>query len=137
MSVRLLQLRGTVSTRGEASSKLAAAGDAVLVERGRPRLLLLSCPCGCGEQFPINLDSRRGRLGDSTEARGTGISLFPSVWRESGCRSHYIICAIKYCYLDKMKTSPTKCRKVLMSPLAKVKQEIAVAAPRMPCEHAL
>jgi hypothetical protein len=64
---------------------------------------LLSCPCGCGEEFPINLDSRAGpawrlyldpRAGSGWrfyEKRPTGLSLFPSVWRESGCRSHYII----------------------------------------------
>jgi hypothetical protein len=69
---------------------LKAAGDAVLVERGRPRLLLLSCPCGCGEEFPINLDDRAGpawRL----YAGDRGLTVFPSVWRESGCRSHYVI----------------------------------------------
>ena len=90
MSTRLLRFRGTVTSRSEASGQLQAPGDAVLVERGRPRLLLLSCPCGCGEVFPINLDERAGpawRL----YAGNRGITLFPSVWRESGCRSHYII----------------------------------------------
>jgi len=88
---RRLRFRGTVTSRGEASPHLQAAGDAVLVERGRPRLLLVACPCGCGEEFPINLDPRAGpawRLYRTTRA---GISVFPSVWRESGCRSHYII----------------------------------------------
>lgn len=90
MSTRLLRFRGTVTSRSEASGHLQAAGDAVLVERGRPRLLLLSCPCGCGEEFPINLDERAGpawRLYTGNR----GITLFPSVWRESGCKSHYII----------------------------------------------
>ena len=81
---------GTVSTRSEAAGMLAAAGDAVLIERGRPRLLLLSCPCGCGEEFPINLDPRAGPAW-VLYGRSNALSLFPSVWRESGCRSHYVI----------------------------------------------
>jgi hypothetical protein len=81
---------GTVSTRGEAAGKLTAAGDAMLIERGRPRLLLLSCPCGCGEEFPINLDPRAGPAW-VLYGRSNALSLYPSVWRESGCRSHYVI----------------------------------------------
>jgi hypothetical protein len=87
-----LRLRwlGTVGSRSDAGPLLRAAGDAVLVERGRPRLLLLMCPCGCGEILPVNLDERSGpawRL-----YRGErGLSLYPSVWRESGCESHFVI----------------------------------------------
>jgi len=90
VSTRLLRFRGKVTSRSEASCQLQVPGDAVLVERGRPRVFLLSCPCGCGEVFPINLDERAGpawRLYTGNR----GITLFPSVWRESGCGSHYII----------------------------------------------
>ena len=90
-STRVLRFCGRVSTRGDASTYLKSAGDAVLVERGRPRLLVLSCPCGCGEEFPINLDPRAGPAWRLYGNNHTGISLFPSVWREGGCRSHYII----------------------------------------------
>jgi len=90
-STRLLRYCGSVSTRSEASSRLKASGDAVLVERGRPRMLLLSCPCGCQEEFPINLDPRAGPAWRLYEGKYAGISLFPSVWRGSGCKSHYII----------------------------------------------
>ncbi len=91
MSTTVLRFRGTVASRGEASGRLRSAGDAILVERGRPRLLLLSCPCGCGEEFPINLDARSGPAWRLYRSDRAGISVFPSVWRESGCRSHYII----------------------------------------------
>jgi hypothetical protein len=103
-SAMKLRFRGVVSSRGEASPLLDSSGDAVLVERGRPRLLVLSCPCGCGEQFPINLDPRAGpawrlyggskeidSLGAGTWRRRRSLSVFPSVWRETGCRSHYIV----------------------------------------------
>jgi len=88
MQVRFL---GVVSTRGEAASYLKSPGDAVLIERGRPRLLLLSCPCGCGEHFPINLDARAGPAWRLYRSRNKGLTVYPSVWRESGCFSHYII----------------------------------------------
>jgi len=86
-----LHFRGTVSTRNEASVHVKSPGDAVLIERGRPRWLLLSCPCGCGEIFPINLDPRAGPAWRLYRNRKSGLSVFPSVWRESGCLSHFII----------------------------------------------
>jgi hypothetical protein len=86
-----LRFCGTVSTRSEASAFLKSPGDGVLVERGRPRLFLLSCPCGCGEEFPINLDSRAGQAWRLYRNGRAGLSIFPSVWRTSGCKSHYVI----------------------------------------------
>jgi hypothetical protein len=89
--VKLLRFQGTVSRRSEASDRLKRPGDAVLIKRGRPRLFLLSCPCGCGESFPINLDPQAGPAWRLYRDKRFGLSLFPSVWRDSGCRSHYII----------------------------------------------
>lgn len=89
--VNALRFLGVVSTRSEASDHLKSVGDAVLVERGRPRLLVLSCPCGCGEELPINLDTRAGLAWSLYRGPHSGLSLFPSVWRESGCKSHFII----------------------------------------------
>lgn len=82
--------RGTVGSRDDARQFLAAPGDVVLVERGCPRSLVIKCPCGCGEELVINLDDRVGpawRL--YRDKRGS--TLYPSVWRESGCRSHFIV----------------------------------------------
>jgi hypothetical protein len=87
----VIRFQGTVATRRGASALLKAPGDAVLIERGRPRLLLLSCPCGCGEHFPINLDPRAGPAWRLYGNPHRGLSLYPSVWRESDCGSHYVI----------------------------------------------
>jgi hypothetical protein len=86
-----LRFFGEVSSICDATPLLKVSGDSVLVTRSRPRLLLLSCPCGCGEHLPINLDSRSGPAWRIYRNKRKGISLFPSVWRESGCRSHFII----------------------------------------------
>lgn len=91
MSTLVLKFIGTVKSRSEASGLLKSAGDAVLIERGRPRWLLISCPCGCGDEFPINLDPCAGPAWRFYKNKRTGLSLFPSVWRDSGCCSHYII----------------------------------------------
>jgi hypothetical protein len=84
------QLRGVVASRDEARSWLREAGDLVLVQRGCPRSAIMKCPCGCGEELVINLDERVGpawRLYRNER----GLTLYPSVWRESGCRSHFIV----------------------------------------------
>lgn len=69
---------------------LNVAGDAVLVERGRPRLIILMCPCGCGEAFATNLDGQAGKAWRLYRKQGL-ITLFPSVWRDTGCKSHFIL----------------------------------------------
>lgn len=86
-----IRFRGTVARLSDASAHLELPGDTVLVERGRPRLLMISCPCGCGELFPINLDPRAGPAWRLYRDPRRGVSLYPSVWRESGCESHYVI----------------------------------------------
>jgi hypothetical protein len=63
----------------------------MLVERGRLRWFVMRCPCGCGEELPVNLDpdfSDAWRLYGDAE---TGFSLFPSVWRTTGCKSHFVV----------------------------------------------
>jgi hypothetical protein len=91
MNEKKLNLRAVVSSRSEASNYLKSPGDAALVTRGLPRLLLLVCPCGCGEQLPINLDDRAGPAWRLYRGRNDSLTLYPSVWRESGCESHFII----------------------------------------------
>lgn len=86
-----LKFKGVIQTRSEASGLLKSPGDAVLIERGKPRWLLISCPCGCGDEFPINLDPRAGPAWRLYQNQRTGLTLSPSVWRKSGCCSHYVI----------------------------------------------
>lgn len=90
-SAEMVSFKGKVTTRGEASALISAPGDAALVERGRPRLLLLNCPCGCGQHFPINLDPRAGPAWRLYWNHKRELTLYPSVWRESDCMSHYVI----------------------------------------------
>jgi hypothetical protein len=96
-----LVLRGTVASMARAVDLLEKPGDVVLVVRERLRHIVLCCPCGCGERYPINLDSRVGSAWRLREnADGASLSLFPSIWRESGCRSHYIIRRSRFIFVD-------------------------------------
>lgn len=85
-----LTVKEIVNSRAEAALKLASPGDAVMIVRGQPRWLLLKCPCGCGEEIPINLDRRAGKAWRIYGSKEEGITIFPSVWRDTGCRSHFI-----------------------------------------------
>ena len=86
-----LSLKSVVETRSEVGSQLVVAGDAVLIVRGQPRWLLLKCPCGCEDEIPINLDRRAGKSWRIYGVRDEQLTLFPSVWRDTGCLSHFII----------------------------------------------
>ncbi len=78
MRVLDLRIRGVVSNRSDTSGLLREPGDAVLVDRGRPRLLVLRCPDNCGEELAINVDRKVGKawrlynanIGDRDEDEG-------------------------------------------------------------------
>jgi Family of unknown function (DUF6527) len=83
-------VKARVTSRTNASAYLKQPGDAVIVDRQGPRWLVLSCPCGCGAEVPVNLDRRAGpawRMYESPK----GTSIYPSVWRDTDCKSHFII----------------------------------------------
>ena len=83
-------LKGEVVHRYEADDLLSHPGTAALVRRGVLRSIVIACPDGCGEQLTINLDSRAGPAWRYYSSNSE-VSLFPSVWRDSGCRSHFIV----------------------------------------------
>lgn len=88
--VNRLTLKSDVTQRHEAEGLLSEPGAAVLVRRGVLRSIAIACPDGCGEHLTINLDPRAGPAWRYYGC-GADVSLYPSVWRDSGCRSHFII----------------------------------------------
>ena len=79
-------LTATVERRHEADALTARPGDAVLVHRGRARSLVMACPDGCGERLTVNLDPEAGPAWRAYQTP-RGLTLYPSVWRESGCKT--------------------------------------------------
>lgn len=49
------------------------------------------CPCGCKEAIELNLLREVRPRWDVVEHANGTVSLIPSVWRSSGCRSHFIL----------------------------------------------
>jgi hypothetical protein len=83
-------MKGEVTHRHLADEVLKAPGEAVLVRRGVLRSMVMACPDGCGEILSVNLDGRAGKAWRYYD-RGGDVSLFPSVWRDTGCKSHFIL----------------------------------------------
>jgi len=79
-----------VGTQDEALELLAREDTLVLVDRGKPRSLKMRCPCGANHVLTVNLDQT---IGIAWRLRVTGslISLFPSVWLQTGCHCHFIL----------------------------------------------
>lgn len=86
-----IRQRGTTEYRDEANVLLEEPGDAVLVERGVPRSLVMRCPDGCGETLTINLDRRAGKAWRMHVEKNATVSLYPSVYKADGCRSHFVV----------------------------------------------
>ena len=94
-----IAFKAQVSHRHEANRLLSEPGATVLVHRGFARSVAMACPDGCGEQLTINLDERAGPAWRHY-VDGSNVSLFPSVWRNTGCRSHFIVWRSKIYWCD-------------------------------------
>lgn len=97
--VNRLAFKAQVEQRHEANPLLKMPGDAALVHRGVLRSLVMACPDGCGELLTINLDARAGKAWRAYGSQEE-LSLFPSVWRETGCKSHFILWRSKIYWCD-------------------------------------
>lgn len=90
MKYRKAQLKGHVGSQAEASTLVEQPGDIAVVDRGVPRLVVMRCPDGCGDILRLNVDRRAGKAWRLYEG-ARGVSLYPSVWRDTGCESHFIL----------------------------------------------
>lgn len=82
-----------VTTDNQADARRLAAENAkrlVVIDRHGPRSVIFQCPCGCGDLLVINVD-RKLRQAWRLRRDADGLSLIPSVWRTSGCESHFIL----------------------------------------------
>lgn len=96
--------KGSTSRFSEAVPKLVVPGDYVVVVRSVPRSIVMACPDGCGEILPINLDRRVGKAWRTYET-GQDLTIFPSVWRDTGCRAHFIVWRDKILWPDDLGTT--------------------------------
>jgi len=95
-----IRLKGEAERRADAETLLSAPGDTAIIRRGVVRSLLLRCPDGCGQTLLVNLDPRAGKAWRLRIDRG-GLTLYPSVWREGGCGSHFVIWQHRILWCDR------------------------------------
>lgn len=87
---RTVRCCGEAERYADALQLLQQPGDYALIVRGITRSLVMRCPDGCGDTISVNLDRRVGPAWRFYWRAGRA-TLYPSVWRESGCRAHFII----------------------------------------------
>jgi hypothetical protein len=77
-----------------------------LVKRGMARAAIFRCPCGCEDVVVINLDPQAGSAWRYREHQGR-LTLMPSVWRETGCESHFVVWdnQIYWCGVEENETA--------------------------------
>jgi len=142
---RRVRFRGTGEYRDEAEPLLEAAGDIARVVRGRTRSIVIRCPDGCGETLVINLDERAGKAWQLIERTGT-VTLFPSVWKENGCKSHFVLWRDRLLWCDRFEDGNVEppYDRALEAPVfaetseavSRTAQEIAIALDEIPWEVA-
>jgi len=63
----------------------------IVVYQGIDRWALFKCPCGCGDVISLPLAApHKPRWSVYVDEKGFA-SLYPSVWRNTGCMSHFIV----------------------------------------------
>ena len=80
-----------VPTQAEARTKLTDKNVVIVESKAGPKCLLMKCPCGCVETLVVNLMASVGRAWQARVDRKGQLSLWPSVVRQSGCRSHFML----------------------------------------------
>lgn len=85
-----INFKGTADKYGAAIAQVHTPGDCTIVIRGVPRTVVMVCPDGCGETIAVNLDRRVGKAWRIYE-HNEKLSIYPSVWRDTKCRAHFII----------------------------------------------
>jgi len=80
-----------VPDQATAIQQLASGKIALVMPGNLPKSLKLYCPCGCGEILTVNLMRGAAKAWQVGFEPQRGFSLWPSVWRDSGCKCHFIL----------------------------------------------
>ena len=71
----------------------AIEGDAmyVIAQRDKSRWVLFQCPCKCGAVITLSLQRVHNPHWSVTHTESGRCTLYPSVWRDQGCLSHFVV----------------------------------------------
>jgi len=90
---------GEIQSQGTAKGLVKEAGDFVIVKRIVLRSIVMKCPCGCGDDLVINLDPRVDKTWQ-LYSKNKKFTIYPSIWRDNRCESHFIIWNSKIYWCD-------------------------------------
>ncbi len=70
-----------------------------------PQYAVFSCPCGCGRTVELNLNAAASPCWSIKFHLSGTISFSPSIWRKSGCNSHFYLVRnkVRWCGLKKAR----------------------------------
>lgn len=87
---------------GDLPSSLDKNTIYIVAEDGFFEHVSMLCPCGCADVVHLNLLPDERPIWKMENHAVGGITLYPSVWRKGGCRSHYWIRQgrVKWCRND-------------------------------------
>lgn len=89
---RLGPRRRLLVIEGDSLPSLLPKRDLILArENGEDWCVGLLCPCGCGDPIELLVVAEAKPRWDIWSDSDGWPSLTPSVWRQSGCRSHFWI----------------------------------------------
>lgn len=80
-----------VPDQATALAELAESRIVVVMPGETAKSVKFHCPCGCGEVLTVNLMASVAKAWRLTVEPEKGASLYPSVWRDTGCQSHFIL----------------------------------------------
>lgn len=72
----------------EPPGKIARLRLIRMIDEGEPWVAVMMCPCGCGDVIELSL-SPASKTHWTLSIDGHRPTLYPSVWRNTGCRSHF------------------------------------------------
>lgn len=79
----------TKTVESLAPRRLDAKTIYLVGEDGYLEYVTMICPCGCGDAVHLNLLPDERPVWRIQSRPNQPITLFPSIWRTVGCRSHY------------------------------------------------
>jgi hypothetical protein len=66
-----------------------------------PQYAIFACPCGCGETIELNLNHHSSPCWDIKWHINGKVSFYPSIWRITGCQSHFYLIKSKILWCKK------------------------------------
>ncbi len=79
----------TVKVSGTLTKKLSKKTVYIVEDDGYQEQVAMLCPCGCGRILHMNLLPDERPCWKVTEHKDGTVSLHPSIWRKTDCRSHF------------------------------------------------